>query len=101
MRWSPEQISGWLFEQGIKLSHERIYQMIWQDKRDGGIEQRRRSGLLLTRSPCFGADRLIHEETICWTARRREAGSRDGEHRQRSVAPRIYRHSPFVCTRSV
>jgi IS30 family transposase len=36
MRWSPEQISGWLFEQGIKLSHERIYEMIWQDKRDGG-----------------------------------------------------------------
>ena len=36
MRWSPEQISGWLFEQGIKLSHERIYQMIWQNKRDGG-----------------------------------------------------------------
>jgi IS30 family transposase len=36
MRWSPEQISGWLCEQGIKLSHERIYQMIWQDKRDGG-----------------------------------------------------------------
>src|SRR5580693_1877060 len=36
MRWSPEQISGWLSEQGIKLSHERIYQMIWYDKRDGG-----------------------------------------------------------------
>ena len=36
MRWSPEQISGWLCEQGIKLSHERIYQMIWDDKRDGG-----------------------------------------------------------------
>jgi transposase, IS30 family len=36
MRWSPEQISGWLCEQGIKLSHERIYQMIWRDKRDGG-----------------------------------------------------------------
>src|ERR1039457_5635234 len=35
-RWSPEQISGWLSEQGIKLSHERIYQMIWDDKRDGG-----------------------------------------------------------------
>ena len=33
MRWSPEQISGWLSEQGIKLSHERIYQMIWDDKR--------------------------------------------------------------------
>jgi IS30 family transposase len=36
MRWSPEQVSGWLHDQGIKLSHERIYQMIWQDKRDGG-----------------------------------------------------------------
>src|SRR5208282_3479945 len=36
MRWSPEQIGGWLSEQGIKLSHERIYQMIWDDKRDGG-----------------------------------------------------------------
>ena len=36
MRWSPEQISGWLCEQGINLSHECIYQMIWQDKRDGG-----------------------------------------------------------------
>jgi IS30 family transposase len=36
MHWSPEQISGWLSDQGIWLSHERIYQMIWQDKRDGG-----------------------------------------------------------------
>ena len=35
-RWSPEQIGGWLRDQGIKLSHERIYQMIWQDKRNGG-----------------------------------------------------------------
>ena len=35
-RWSPEQISGWLGEQNIALSHERIYQMIWQDKREGG-----------------------------------------------------------------
>jgi IS30 family transposase len=33
MRWSPEQISGWLCEQGIKLSHECIYQMIWQEAR--------------------------------------------------------------------
>jgi len=35
-RWSPEQISGWLGGQGIALSHERIYQLVWQDKRDGG-----------------------------------------------------------------
>ncbi len=35
--WSPEQISGWLqIDQGIKISHERIYQHIWADKRNGG-----------------------------------------------------------------
>ena len=35
--WSPEQISGWLFdEQSERLSHERIYQHIWADKRTGG-----------------------------------------------------------------
>ena len=36
MRWSPEQISGWLYERRLGLSHERIYQMIWQDKPNGG-----------------------------------------------------------------
>lgn len=35
-RWSPEQISGWLGGQNLALSHEWIYQMIWQDKRAGG-----------------------------------------------------------------
>jgi IS30 family transposase len=37
MDWSPEQISGWLKnERGIAISHERIYQHIWTDKRHGG-----------------------------------------------------------------
>lgn len=36
-KWSPEQISGWLREeQGENLSHERIYQYVWEDKRAGG-----------------------------------------------------------------
>jgi IS30 family transposase len=36
-RWSPEQISAWLEkEHDASISHERIYQMIWQDKYDGG-----------------------------------------------------------------
>lgn len=34
---SPEQVSGYLKEQhGIHLSHERIYQHIWADRRAGG-----------------------------------------------------------------
>ena len=35
--WSPEQISGSLRDElGILISHERIYQHIWADKRHGG-----------------------------------------------------------------
>jgi len=35
--WSPEQVSGWLkIEEGMSLSHERIYQHVWSDKRQGG-----------------------------------------------------------------
>lgn len=30
LKWSPEQISGWLFvEQNICISHEFIYQYVW------------------------------------------------------------------------
>lgn len=36
-KWSPEQISGWLYKAcDEQLSHERIYQHIWEDKRMGG-----------------------------------------------------------------
>lgn len=36
-QWSPEQISGWLLEEKtIEISHERIYQHIWDNKRQGG-----------------------------------------------------------------
>ncbi|MHA1237041.1 MAG: IS30 family transposase [Candidatus Hodarchaeales archaeon] len=34
--WSPEQISGRLKENGIYISHERIYQYVYADKRAGG-----------------------------------------------------------------
>jgi IS30 family transposase len=36
--WSPEQISGYLVkEQRLRISHEWIYQHIYQDKRSGGV----------------------------------------------------------------
>jgi len=36
-QWSPDQISGWLRKQGIaSISHERIYQHIWANKKNGG-----------------------------------------------------------------
>lgn len=35
--WSPEQISGHLKRrEKMKISHERIYQYVWEDKRRGG-----------------------------------------------------------------
>ena len=48
VQWSPEQISGWMRPQGrlgevpdeipgeVRVSHERIYQHVWHDKRNGG-----------------------------------------------------------------
>ena len=36
-QWSPDQISGRLAKDGIAfISHERIYQHIWKDKKNGG-----------------------------------------------------------------
>lgn len=35
--WSPEQISGRLRQEAILVSHERIYQHIYADKRAGGM----------------------------------------------------------------
>lgn len=37
LEWSPEQIANKMFSAlGVTISHERIYQHIWQDKRRGG-----------------------------------------------------------------
>ena len=36
--WSPDQISGYLKKEGIaKISHERIYQFLLEDKKEGGM----------------------------------------------------------------
>ena len=37
LEWSPEQISGWLFEDKQEpISHESIYLHVWADKKTGG-----------------------------------------------------------------
>jgi len=36
--WSPEQVLGQLKdEQGVMISHERIYQHVWTNKLRGGL----------------------------------------------------------------
>lgn len=39
LQWSPEQISGWMKKEKYDqtVSHERIYQHVWQDKQQGGF----------------------------------------------------------------
>lgn len=48
LQWSPEQISGWLKKNDNleNISHERIYQHVWADKKSGGVlyKQLRHSG---------------------------------------------------------
>jgi len=46
-KWSPEQISCWIFEEkGLRISYETIYLHIWADKQSGGTRFRhlRRKG---------------------------------------------------------
>ena len=87
MRWSPEQVSGWLCDQGIKLSHERIYQMIWQDKRDGGNLWRclRRRGKRYNKRAGKNAgrglipNRIYISERPAIVARKARLGDREGD----------------------
>jgi len=64
--WSPEQISGRLqTELGLNISHERIYQYVYEDKRTGG---------------------LLHQHLRCQKQRRKRYGS--GRDRRGQIAQR-------------
>lgn len=63
-QWSPEQIVGRLaMEQGVRISHEWIYQYIYSDKRSGGD---------------------LHRHLRCQKKRRKRYGSYD----RRGIIPR-------------
>ena len=55
--WSPEQVSGWLSkEKSLQISHEWIYQYVYDDKRGGGD---------------------LHQHLRCQKKRRKRYGSND------------------------
>lgn len=62
-QWSPEQISGWLQkENGLKISHERIYQYIWKEKKEKGrlfLNLRRRGRVYKKRGLIYAGRGLI------------------------------------------
>lgn len=56
-QWSPEQVSGWLWhEHQLGVSHERIYQYVYDDKWTGGT---------------------LYQHLRCQKQRRKRYGSRD------------------------
>jgi IS30 family transposase len=51
-QWSPDQISGWLMKNGAaSISHERIYQHVWEDKKNGGTLYVQAGALIGRRGP--------------------------------------------------
>ena len=53
-KWSPEQISGYLKKEGVKVSHELIYQHVYADRKAGGklYKNLRRSGRKYRKRNC-------------------------------------------------
>lgn len=65
-QWSPEQISGYLAKDGIKISHETIYAWIREDKRNRGILYKHLRHRLKHRKKYVGAGRscIINRKSI-------------------------------------
>lgn len=61
LQWSPEQIAGWLKEEGYEksVSHEAIYQHVWKEKRFGSslYKELRHSGKKYNKRSKGGAGR--------------------------------------------
>jgi IS30 family transposase len=78
-KWSPEQISGRLAEEGIlRISHETIYQHIWRDKKAGGA--------LYKHLRC--ASKKCRKRRGSYDSRGRLAGKRDITERPVSIEER-------------
>jgi len=70
-QWSPEQISGFLAKDGIKISHETIYTWIREDKRNRGTLYKHLRHRLKHRKSYVGASlskipnrRSMHERPL-------------------------------------
>ena len=65
-QWSPEQISGYLAKDGIKIAHETIYAWIREDKRNRGTLYKHLRHRLKHRKKYVGAGRscIINRKSI-------------------------------------
>ncbi len=107
--WSPEQISGRLkVEKKIKISHERIYQYIYADKRAGGDlyrhlrcqkKRRKRYGSRSRRGQIQGRRSISERPPVVETKRRVgdwEADTIIGAQHQQAIVSLVERKSKFT-----
>ena len=108
--WSPEQIAGRLaLEKQPTVSHERIYQHIYQDKAQGGDlyrhlrcqKQRRKRYGSYDRRGQLKDRRSIEERPAVVDAKKRlgdwEGDTLIGRNHQRAIVSLVERQSQFVC----
>ncbi len=111
--WSPEQITGWLFKQHIRVSHERIYQYIYADKRRGGDlhqhlrcrkRRRKRYGSYDRRGRLTGCHSITERPAIVEEKRRVgdwEADTIIGQHHQQAIVSVVERKSKLCFLKKV
>lgn len=111
--WSPEQIAGWLFKQHIRVSHERIYQYIYADKRLGGDlyrhlrcrkQRRKRYGSYDRRGRLTGCHSITERPAIVEEKRRVgdwEADTIIGQHHQQAIVSVVERKSKLCFLKKV
>ena len=113
--WSPEQISGWLKKQHqIAISHERIYQHVWTNKRQGGeLHTHLRQSNKRRKKKYGGQDKRgqirnrvsIDERPDCVTQKTRlgdwEIDTVIGQHHQGALVTLVERVSKFTLIKKV
>jgi IS30 family transposase len=111
--WSPEQITGWLFKQHVRVSHERIYQYIYADKRLGGDlhrhlrcrkQRRKRYGSYDRRGRLTGCRSITERPKVVEEKRRVgdwEADTIIGQHHQQAIVSVVERKSKLCLLKRV
>ena len=112
--WSPEQVSGWLkVEKKINISHERIYQHIYAEKRRGGTlyrhlrsqkRRRKRYGSHDRRGQLQGRRSITERPPVVETKRRVgdwEADTIIGHKHQQAVVSLVERKSKLTLLKKV
>jgi IS30 family transposase len=117
---SPEQVSGWLKAQhGIPISHERIYQPIWADRRNGGdlythlrqrAKKRRKKygakdkrGQLCNRVSIDQRPDIVNEKSRIgdWGERKRGGDTVIGQNHKGALVTIVERNSKFTLIKRV